>query len=509
MTQKELPFKYEQEKKENNLTALCGLLLYLGVLNALKLDSIINKNLKVKADKQGYRDDQIILGLILLNLAGGESVSDIKLLEKDEGFCRILKTMELRGVVGRRRENIKRRWRKKIKNTVATPSSIFRYLAYFHNEEEEKKREEGKAFIPRSNEYLSKFPEINTELVYFIHKKKPVKRATLDMDATLAATNKESALFNYKGYKSYQPFNVWWFELDLLLHTEFRDGNVPAGHDQLRMLEESLSRLPEGVEQVYVRSDTAGYQHDLLKYCDMSHNERFGRIRFAIGCDITPAFKKSILLDKNLEWHPIYKIIKGEKKESGQEWAEVCFVPNEIARSKKGREYRYIAVREELEQRALPGMEDNLELPFPTMNINNKRYKVTAVVTNLDWFGENVIHWYRERCGKSEEVHSVMKEDLAGGRFPSSDFGENAAWWWIMILALNVQTIMKQFVLGKGWKNKRMKAIRFHIIHIPGRIVKESGSKSFIVRIANGHPSLNLLNLAREKIMELACLPSG
>jgi hypothetical protein len=32
---------------------------------------------------------------------------------------------------------------------------------------------------------------------------------------------------------------------------------------------------------------------------------------------ISPAFKESILLDKNLEWHPIYKIVKGEKKESG------------------------------------------------------------------------------------------------------------------------------------------------------------------------------------------------
>jgi hypothetical protein len=41
-----------------------------------------------------------------------------------------------------------------------------------------------------------------------------------------------------------------------------------------------------------------------------------------------------------------------------------------------------------------------------------------------------------------------MKEDLAGGRFPSGDFGENTAWWWIMILALNIQSIMKQFVLG-------------------------------------------------------------
>ena len=509
MSQNILPFKYEAEKKEKNLTSLCGLLLYLGLFKSLKLPQIIKKILKIKTDKQGYEDYQFILALILLNLAGGDSVSDIELLEKDEGFCRILKAMELRGVIGRRREKIKRRWRGKVTNTVPSPSSIFRYLAYFHNQEEEKRRKEGTAFIPRANEYLSKFPLINRQLLCFMHKRNPVKRATIDMDATLAATNKQSALYNYKGYKSYQPFNLWWFEMDFLLHTEFRDGNVPAGHDQLRLLKQSLAMLPEGVEEVYVRSDTAGYQHDLLKYCDSEFSERFGRIHFAVGCDVTPAFKRSILSDKDIEWHPIYKRVNGKKEESGQQWCEVCFVPNAISRSKKGREYRYIAVREELVQKVLPGMEDNLELPFPTMEMENKRYKLTALVTNLDWHGEAVVHWYRQRCGKSEEVHSIMKEDLAGGRFPSADFGENAAWWWIMILALNIQTIMKQFVLGKAWKTKRMKSIRFHIINIPGRIVKGSGGKTFIVKISNGHPSLDLLNSARERIRELSCLPSG
>ena len=34
-------------------------------------------------------------------------------------------------------------------------------------------------------------------------------------------------------------------------------------------------------------------------------------------------------------------------------------------------------------------------------------------------------------CGKSEEAHSVMKEDLAGRKLPSGKFGVNAAWWWV------------------------------------------------------------------------------
>ena len=44
--------------------------------------------------------------------------------------------------------------------------------------------------------------------------------------------------------------------------------------------------------------------------------------------------------------------------------------------------------------------------------------------------------------GRSEEAHSVIKEDL-GGKLPSGKFGvrvtdPNAVWWWIMVLALNL-----------------------------------------------------------------------
>ena len=34
------------------------------------------------------------------------------------------------------------------------------------------------------------------------------------------------------------------------------------------------------------------------------------------------------------------------------------------------------------------------------------------MVTNLNWDGEEIIHWLHERCGKSEEVHAVMKSEL-------------------------------------------------------------------------------------------------
>jgi hypothetical protein len=79
-----------------------------------------------------------------------------------------------------------------------------------------------------------------------------------------------------------------------------------------------------------------------------------------------------------------------------------------------GPEYRYLAIREPLScQLALPGMETQLTLPFQTLNMDRLEYKIFGVVTNMDWDGEELIHWQRKRCGKSEEAHSIMKEDLA------------------------------------------------------------------------------------------------
>ena len=89
------------------------------------------------------------------------------------------------------------------------------------------------------------------------------------------------------------------------------------------------------------------------------------------------------------------------------------------------------------------------QLPFPTMSFGTAgRYKLFGLVTNRTLPGDEVIRWQRERCGKSEEAHAVMKDDLAGGRLPSGLFGANVAWWAIMVLAHNLNALMKHRVLG-------------------------------------------------------------
>lgn len=161
-----------------------------------------------------------------------------------------------------------------------------------------------------------------------------------------------------------------------------------------------------------------------------------------------------------------------------------------------------LATREELKQQELPSMEkSDEEFLFPVMRMKECRYKVFGIVTNMDWKAEELIAWQYQRCGKSEEAHAAMKNDFAGGQFPSGDFGENAAWWWIMILAYNLNALMKRLVLGEKWLNKRMKAVRFGIINIVGRVIEHS--RRLLVRISGEHPSCRLLIEARRRIIGL------
>ena len=517
MEQGVLPFEYEEEKKDTGITGLAGLPLYLDLARVVCLSKSIQKHLKIKEGGQGWTDVQMVISLILLNLAGGECVDDLKILEADEGFCEILCKIEVDGLTRKIRRALARRWRKEQQRTVPSPSTVFRYLKGFHDAEQEELRKQSKvkAFIPAPSEHLKGFSKINKDLLAILNTIIVHKTATLDMDATLIETSKKSALYSYKSSKAYQPLNTWWYEHNIIVHTEFRDGNVPAGYEQLRVLKEALECLPGNVKEVKLRSDTAGYQHDLLKYCETGANERFGRIEFAIGCKVSKSFKIAVAQVPSNEWHPLYKTVNGRRVKTKTEWAEVCFVPDELCHSKNAPEYRYIAKRQLIdEQRTLPGMEEpDLELvDFPTMQMTEGKYKVFGIVTNIKECqknGEEVIHWLHARCGKSEEAHSVMKEDLAGGKLPSWDFGANAAWWWIMILSLNVNSIMKQLALEPSMEKARMKRVRFTIINIPGRILK--GSRNLLIKLSKGNPSYRLFLDVRERLMMVneRLAPSG
>ena len=74
MKQGVLPFQYEQEKSSTGMTALSGLMIYLELMHASGLRSSAERHVRLRERGQGWTDSQVVISLILLNLAGGESV---------------------------------------------------------------------------------------------------------------------------------------------------------------------------------------------------------------------------------------------------------------------------------------------------------------------------------------------------------------------------------------------------------------------------------------------------
>ena len=117
------------------------------------------------------------------------------------------------------------------------------------------------------------------------------------------------------------------------------------------------------------------------------------------------------------EWKPLILTVDGKPQQTGQEYAEVCYLPAWAGHSRKQADDRFLAIREPLRQ---PTSGDQANLPFPTLAFGQKGiHKLFGVVTNRKDRGDQVIWRLRDRCGESEEVHSAMKSDLAGGLLPS------------------------------------------------------------------------------------------
>jgi hypothetical protein len=144
------------------------------------------------------------MSLILLNLAGGDCVDDLSILQGDPGFAELMYRVETHGMARRERRALLWRFRKERTSATPSPSSVFRYLSAFHDPNGAAAREPRKAFIPAAGEHLRGLARVNADVVAFVQKHAPHKHATLDQDATLVETHKDDAFFSYKSYKHFR-----------------------------------------------------------------------------------------------------------------------------------------------------------------------------------------------------------------------------------------------------------------------------------------------------------------
>ena len=455
-----LAFQLIQDASKVLLTSFGGLPLVMETFRALGLPESIQKHLSLLQRQGKYQEADYVESFISVFAGGGDCVDDFELLRSDEG----LKKLGLR---------------------VPSPEAVRCFLNAFHEEELLGGRLPHQAFIPEETMLLQGLRQVSRDLVWKAACADVPWKATIDLDASVIESHKREAYETYLGEKGYQPVIAYWAEEDLILADQFRDGNVPAGMGLLPVLKDALSALPSTVGLVRVRSDSAAYVHELLNWCRKEIEGR-ARIEFAISADMREELKAAIQALPEEAWKPLRKVTDQGLVIGRKEWAEVEFVPAKPSRKKNMKPDRYLAIRIRPAQGELFG--------------DGNPYHYFAVVTNMwSWDGERLLQWQRERCGTVEKVHDVLKNDLAAGVVPAKRFFANAAWWRLNVMTYNVLSVMKRKALPQSWWPVRLKALRFHLLCIAGRII-EHGRRLFL-KIPKHHPSFLLYQEAREKLL--------
>lgn len=198
-------FKYEEDPTDSKLTALGGLPLFLDLMNAMGVIADLRRALDQSGHLEGWSVSDVVLALILVNLAGGECVGDLDRLNADLGFTKVLELAHRQGYGRQQRLALQRKLSKLKLRKLPSKSSAFRRLEEFHDpgEEEEKERRrqdaertgKGKVYVQKPNALLRGLMVVLRQLVASIQKRSPQKEATLDQDATLVKTLKAEALY--------------------------------------------------------------------------------------------------------------------------------------------------------------------------------------------------------------------------------------------------------------------------------------------------------------------------
>ena len=92
------------------------------------------------------------------------------------------------------------------------------------------------------------------------------------------------------------------------------------------------------------------------------------------------------------------------------------------------------------------------------------------MITNLDWAGDRLLKWHREKAGTVEHVHDEVKNALGGGHLPSQHFAVNAAWFKLALLTYNLASAIKGLCFSAGERTARFKKYRLLVVHLSGRM---------------------------------------
>jgi hypothetical protein len=449
-----LPFDIDDQIDPTLLTAHAGVPLVMELFRRLGAAQIVNEQVRIKQRQRGLTPAQLVETLIALWAAGGERCQDLQTLRADTALATLLGY------------------------ELPAATTMRDFLEGFHVEAPPLLRAGEKTAVPEESAPLAGLGAANRCVLATVQQQAPQRTATLDVDATILETHKHLASVTYEGTRGYQPVVAVWAEQDLIVHDEFRDGNVPAGCGNVRILERAVTALPTGVAQRFVRGDSALYEQAVLAWCEAPARG----IGYAISADMSPQLYAAITQLPEHTWQ-----LERDEPDAIREWAEVPYVPDDgDHRKDRPCVRRYLAVRIRRRQGELFA--------------DGSGVKHFAIVTNREGDGLTLLRWHREKAGTVEHAHHVLKNELAAAALPSGKFGANAAWFRLNVLTYNLLSALKRLALPGDLSDARPKRLRFLVFNTVGKVVQHA--RRTLLRLTTAAQQA-LVALARANILAL------
>ena len=437
------PYAIDPRPLEGHLTPHGGLTVLTRAFRSLKWPQVCLANFEgFKERARGLELWQMVEAVIAGLALGADRLEDLDRLRWDRGIERLLGY------------------------TPPSARTIREMLERFHDEarvEQAQGQAEAQgrlAFIPEPTRWLERLAVVlgaSARSAASVGSR--VRRATVDVDATIVESWKRSAKWTYEGVKGYQPVVAVWAEADVVLATEFRDGNVPAHMEPLRCVQAAFEALPKGIEGYGFRGDSACYEQGLLRWLrdERRSGGPQGPIGFAISAPMSVELRSACAAVPEAAW----RRLEGGEEEGDylRDWAEVAFVPSEAGERREGKPLRYLAIR--IRPRQGEFFEDGSACRY------------YAVVTNREEEGGWVLRWHRQKAGTVEHVHDELKNALAAGAMPSQRFGANAAWFMLNAIAYNLVSAIRAGAPDGTLRTARLKQMRYQLFHVAARSARD------------------------------------
>jgi len=289
------------------------------------------------------------------------------------------------------------------------------------------------------------------------------KNITLDIDATEIISGKKDAKWTYKKNQGYMPMVGHIAETGQVVASDFRSGNTPPAKENFEFIQQCEAALPNDCAVKFLRIDAAGYQTNIIRYCDEQ------QIAYAIRAKLNSMIKHELESLDEGDWSPMFNRYDEEIKNQ-QTYRTVNCIGNYEQPFTLVIQRKRITGQTELE---LSKDSDEAE------QIIGEKYIYRAIATNRNNLSDSeLIHWYNQRAEDSENRIKELKLDFVADVLPCSDFKANALYFTICTLSFNLYALMRM-LLPEHLSHHRVTTMRMKLYAMAAKVTK-TGREIFV-----------------------------